>query len=241
MKTDYENKISREDALKLACGYLQERIRNGSHPRIIFEHAVHIFNVARIAENIAAHTGGALNPDTAYELGLLHDIGRIKDETVTKVPHGVEGFNYLVKSGYSDLAPICLTHGFIDKNIKQCDYPTYSPKLLRKVKKYLQSLEYNDYDKVVQLADLFSRGKDIMSIRQRIEKNKTFYHIKDPSYGEAAYDVRDYIDKKYGINVENIVQNMFDKPVHSARLTVAAHEQSAPRFKLFRYGDLFVR
>ena len=95
MKTNYENKISRQEALSLACYYLQDRVRNGSHLKIIFEHAVHVFNVAKIAEHIALHSNGRLNPDTAYCLGLLHDIGRIKDETVTKVPHGIEGCTYL--------------------------------------------------------------------------------------------------------------------------------------------------
>ena len=49
---DYTNKISRQEALKLATVYLQERIYNGSNPRIIFEHGVHVFNVAKIAEAI---------------------------------------------------------------------------------------------------------------------------------------------------------------------------------------------
>ena len=93
MQSNYENKINRQTALKHACYYLQERIRHGSHLRIIFEHAVHVFNVAKIAECIAEHSNDKLNPDTAYCLGLLHDIGRIKDETVTNVPHGIEGFN----------------------------------------------------------------------------------------------------------------------------------------------------
>ena len=88
---DYDNAAvpSRKEAVKLANGYLQERIFNGSKPQIIFDHGVHIYNVAKIAEKIAEKTNGALNPNTAYVLGLLHDIGRIKDETVTKVPHSI--------------------------------------------------------------------------------------------------------------------------------------------------------
>lgn len=242
MQTDYENKISRQEALKLACHYLQERIRNGSRLKIIFEHAVHVFNVAKIAETIAKNSNGALDPDTAYSLGLLHDIGRIKDETVTKVPHGVEGFNYLVDNGYSDLAPICLTHGFINKDIQQSDYPTYPSKMFKQVKNYIADLEYNDYDYIIQLADLFSRGKEILSIRQRLEKNKSFYHIENLSYEKQAYDLRDYINSKYNIDVEHIVQNLFKQSLEKKHIgkTVVADKPKLQLFKTYRFDSVYI-
>lgn len=207
---DYTRKISRLDASRLANGYLQERIHNGSNIKIIFEHGVHVFNVAKIAEAITLRTNGILDADTAYCLGLLHDIGRIKDETVTGVPHGIEGYNYLSQKGYPSLAPICLTHNFIDKDIKQSDFPTYKPELFAWTKNYLSQIEYNDYDRLIQLADLFSRGKEIMSIRQRLDKNKAFYHIDNLSYEDKAFALRDYFDDKYKIDVEQIVADLFN-------------------------------
>lgn len=239
MQTNYENKISRQEALRLACYYLQDRVRNGSHLKIIFEHAIHVFNVAKIAENIAKHSGGRLDPDTAYSLGLLHDIGRIKDETVTNVPHGIEGFNYLAEHGYPDLAPICLTHGFISKDIKPSDYPTYRPKLFKQVKEYLADLEYNDYDRVIQLADLFSRGKEILSIHDRLEKNKKFYRIENLSYEQQAYDLRDYINGKYGINVEQMVQDLFKRPVGAYPVSALQPRPKLQPFKFYRFDGRF--
>lgn len=218
MKTytpNYLHQISRLDAIKLANGYLQERIHNGSNIRIIFEHGVHVFNVAKIAEAIAEATNEQLDPETAYTIGLLHDIGRIKDETVTHVPHALEGYNYLNKIGYPELAPICITHNFIDKDIKQSDYPTFSPELFEWTKEYLSHVNYSDYDRLIQLADLFSRGKEIMSIRQRLDKNKSFYHIANLSYEDKAFGLRDYFDKKYNIDVEQIVADLFDLHKHS--------------------------
>lgn len=209
LQSDYEGKISRVQAKKLAYYYLQERIHNGSNIKIIFDHGKHVFNVAKIAEAIALHSKGRLDADTAYSLGLLHDIGRIKDETVTKVPHGIEGFNYLTEHGYPDLAPICLTHGFLDKNIKAEDFPTYSSEQLNTVKTYLQTREYNDYDYVIQLADLFSRGAQIMTIHQRLEKNKQFYHLPEIPFEKKAYEILGYINTKYQIDVEQIVADLF--------------------------------
>ncbi|MEE6207941.1 MAG: HD domain-containing protein [Alphaproteobacteria bacterium] len=219
----YENQISRQEAKQLAGYYLQQRIYHGSNPRIIFEHGVHVFNVAKIAEEFAKNTNGTLDPDTAYVLGLLHDIGRIKDETVTNIPHGIEGFNYLSKNGYPKLAPICLTHCFITKDIDIADYPAYSPELLKQVKEYLDGIEYNDYDRVIQMADMFSRGKEILSIRQRLEKNKSFYHINHETYGESVYALRDYLNKKYEINVEKIVSDLFAPKTDSIYMFTRPH------------------
>lgn len=210
----YLRVISRQDAVRLANSYLQERVRNGSNIRIIYEHGVHIYNVARIAEAIAEQTNGAIDPETAYTIGLLHDIGRIKDETVTKVPHSIEGFNYMQKIGYPELAPICITHNFIDKDIKAGDYPTYSPELFAWTKEYLSHVEYSDYDRLIQLADLFSRGKEILSIRQRLDKNKSFYHIPNLSYEDKAFGLRDYFDDKYNIDVEQTVADLFKLHKH---------------------------
>lgn len=208
----YENVISRTDAVKLAGFYLQERIHNGSKPDIIFKHAVHIFNVAKIAEFIAKQTLSSphpLDPDTAYILGLIHDIGRIKDETKTKVPHGLEGFHFLIKSGLKELAPISLTHNFISKEIKQEDFPVYNPKQIREVQNHLSAIEYNDYDRLIQLADLFSRGDEILSIQERINKNKEFYHTA-LSFEPQIFSLRNHFNQKYNINIERLVDVLFE-------------------------------
>ena len=141
---------------------------------------------------------------------MLHDIGRIKDETVTHVPHSLEGYNYLRKIGFPDVAPICITHNFIDPDIKAEDYPTYDAKSFETARNFLQKIRYNDYDRLVQLADLFSRGKEILSIRQRLDKNKQFYHIKNLSYEDKAFGLRDYFNQKYNLDVEQIVADTFN-------------------------------
>ena len=205
---------SRITAVRIANGYLQERIYHGSNQRIIFEHGIHVFNVAKSAENIARQTG-KLNPDIAYVLGLLHDIGRIKDETVTKVPHSIEGYNYLRKIGFPDAAPICITHNFIDPDIKAEDFPTYDEKSFAFARGFLKKVRYNDYDRLIQLADLFSRGKEILSIRQRLDKNKQFYHIKNLSYEDKAFNLRDYFNRKYNLDVEQIVADTFNMHKHA--------------------------
>ena len=46
-----------------------------------------------------------LDADTAYILGLLHDIGR--REGVTDMRHIIDGYNFMTSLGYDDCARIC--------------------------------------------------------------------------------------------------------------------------------------
>lgn len=210
---DIQSLPSRKVAVKMANAYLQERIYHGSHPQIIFEHGTHVFNVAKIAEAIAKRTH-KLNPEVAYILGLLHDIGRVKDETLTGVPHTLEGYQYLREKGYLRAAKICVTHSFINPNFKDSDFPAYSKQALQAVRGLLKNIRYDDYDKLIQLSDLFSRGKEILSIRQRLDKNKRFYHIPNLSYENEAFALRDYFNRKYHLDVEQVVADTFSMYKH---------------------------
>ena len=67
-----------------------------------------------------------------------------------------------------------------------------------------------------------------MSIRQRLDKNKSFYHIKELSYESHAYDLRNYINNKYNIDVEALVEDLFKKPVSGAVEVSLPNQQIAP-------------
>ncbi|WP_293909790.1 HD domain-containing protein [Deinococcus sp.] len=70
----------------------------------------HSVGVARAAELIAQkHL--ALDPERAYVLGLLHDIGRRGGPNRDR--HILDGYEYLTGLGYADAARIALTHSFV--------------------------------------------------------------------------------------------------------------------------------
>lgn len=56
-----------------------------------------------------------LNPDTAYVLGLLHDIGRRFG--ACDLRHILLGYTYMAGLGFDDSARICLTHSFPYKDM----------------------------------------------------------------------------------------------------------------------------
>src|SRR5438874_11790435 len=68
--------------------------------------------VAEAARAMAVHHP-ALDPDSAYVLGLLHDVGRGSGGAgVADVRHILDGYALLQEQGFDDAARICLTHSF---------------------------------------------------------------------------------------------------------------------------------
>src|SRR5260221_7475889 len=68
--------------------------------------------VARAARAIAA-ADPRLDPERAYVLGLLHDVGRrTGGPGVADVPHLLDGHAFLSELGYDACARGCLTHPF---------------------------------------------------------------------------------------------------------------------------------
>ena len=77
----------------------------GNHSRVVAECAE---KIAKLCED--------MNPEKAYVLGLLHDIGR-KFGT-RHLGHVYDGYHYMRKLGYDEAGQICLTHSFCNHDLK---------------------------------------------------------------------------------------------------------------------------
>ena len=64
-----------------------------------------------------------MNPDAAYVMGLLHDIGR--REGIMDMRHIFTGYLFMNAMGYDDSARICLTHSYPYKNINACIFSVF--------------------------------------------------------------------------------------------------------------------
>ncbi len=111
---------------------------------------------AQAARNIAQNHP-TLNPETAYIFGLLHDIGRRFG--VSDLRHIFDGYHFMQNEGYPDGARICLTHSFPAQNMGvvagQWDC---TPDDVNFIKNYLEKVEFNDDDKLIQLCDALTNG-----------------------------------------------------------------------------------
>jgi hypothetical protein len=133
---------SRQQATK----YLAEAEQHNPGPWV-----AHSQQVAEAAQRIAsAHQ--ELDPEEAYILGLLHDIGR--REGVSDMRHALDGYNYLFAKGYPDAARICLTHSYplpdVGARSGQWDGTAVEEAF---VADFLSKVEYTPYDRLIQLCD----------------------------------------------------------------------------------------
>lgn len=115
----------------------------------------HSISVAKAAEAIAAHSP-TLDPEIAFIFGIIHDIGR--REGLTDMRHILDGYNFLAKQGFEDAARICLTHSFPIKDIHAVEGQDEgqwdcSNLEFEFIQDYLARIEYNEYDKLIQLCD----------------------------------------------------------------------------------------
>jgi len=166
--------------------------------------ADHSRQVAQSAEVLADHHP-ELNPEIAYILGLLHDIGR--REGVKDMRHVFDGYHFLLNEGHPDAARICMTHSFplpytgVGSGKWDC-----STEELQFVQDFLDKAEYTCYDRLIQLCDsiCLSTGpvlmeKRLMDVNLRygfnaftIQKWQAFIQIKDQieaAIGRSIYAV----------------------------------------------------
>jgi len=126
----------------------------------------HSINVGKAAQAIAEHHS-RLDPATAYILGCLHDIGRRFGFSHLK--HILDGYNFMIKVGYTDVAQVCLTHSFPVKNIdayfgeKDC-----SQKEVDFIVGYLDKTEYSEYDTLLQLCDVVGAADGFCLLEKRM-------------------------------------------------------------------------
>ena len=126
----------------------------------------HSFLVSQAAEIIAARLSG-LDPQSTGILGLLHDIGRRAG--VTDIRHCIDGYNFLHGLGYDDAARICITHIFTIQDIAAANGVwDCSETEIRFIRHYLADVQYDDYDRLIQLCDALALPTGFCLIEKRL-------------------------------------------------------------------------
>ena len=155
----------------------------------------HSRTAAHCAEKIALYAG--LDPDKAYVLGLLHDIGRRFGKR--HLGHVSDGYSYMMSLGYEDAARICLTHSFNDKRLESYvgSFDT-SEEETALIRRKLEEAVYDDYDCLIQLCDAISGAEGVMDIIARMGDVKRRYGFYDPGKWNRNLELKAYFEGKMG-------------------------------------------
>ena len=156
----------------------------------------HCLTAAHCAEKIASACGD-MDPTKAYILGLLHDIGRKFGGR--HLGHVSDGFSYMTKLGYDEVARVCLTHSFNDHR-----FDTYIGKIdtsdeeLELVKTELANISFDEYDRLIQLCDAIAGAEGVLDIEERMADVKRRYGDFPQEKWDMNLGLKRHFEEKMG-------------------------------------------
>jgi len=154
-----------------------------------------------------------LDSEVAYILGLLHDIGNTtRGETI--IGHIMEGYHYSMERGYHLLAKICVTHSCPSKNISDIfdAEESNTGEEYKFIEDFINTIEYDDYDKLIQLCDALGLHNGFTLIEKRLIDVALRHGVNDyivPKW-KAFMELKDYFDKKIGKSIYSILPGVIE-------------------------------
>lgn len=170
----------------------------------------HSRSVAENARRIAEHTD-CIDPDTAYTMGLLHDIGRVAG--VSGIRHIFDGYDRMNELCQPTIARICLTHSFPLKNIRafQGSFDC-SKQQLAFLQRFLDSCSYDNYDRLIQLCDALSLPSGACILEKRLVDVALRHGINDLSLEKwsAFLQLKQHFDRLCRCNLYTLLPNVLE-------------------------------
>lgn len=172
----------------------------------------HSEEVGQIASRMAEALG--LDPEFAYAYGALHDIGR--REGFKYKQHLYDGYAFLVEEGYPQVAKACLTHSFPIKDFDLWgavdDMDEKSDRIARQV---FASLEYNEYDRIVQLLDSTVTGEGAVLQEVRMVDTALRYGVDEITLKNwrALIDLRKELEEKLKTSIYDFMPGALERSI----------------------------
>lgn len=165
---------------------------------------------AHCAECIAARCEG-MNPDKAYVVGLLHDIGRRFGGR--HLGHVADGYSCMMSLGYDEVARICLTHSFnnlsLDGYIGKIDT---TEEELALIQTELAKITMDDYDRLIQLCDALAGAEGVLDIEERMGDVKRRYGYYPEDKWNINLELKRYFEDKMQADLYVVVDKENYRP-----------------------------
>lgn len=168
----------------------------------------HSLNVGQAAELIAKEDK-ELDSNVALILGMLHDIGRRYG--VTNERHSLDGYKFAMENGYDLWARICMTHGYLCKNVDDiCGKKDCTIEERNFIKEYLYNIEFTAYDKLIQLCDALALPSGFCLLEKRMLDVVMRYGFNDFTIEKwkVTFDIQRYFEERIGTSIYSILPNV---------------------------------
>lgn len=175
----------------------------------------HSESVANNAKLIAEHMEG-MDPQQAYVMGLMHDIGRRNGATA--ILHTIDGYDYMNQMNQPAIAKICLTHSFPINDISLFSGKFDCTEQQKEdLKHYLENIEYDDYDRLIQLCDAISLPDGACIMEKRLVDVALRHGFKETTLEKwkAFLNLKKYFDRKCGCDIYTFLPNVIENSYRS--------------------------
>lgn len=165
----------------------------------------HSLNVARAASLIADGCGD-IDPERAFICGLLHDIGRRTGVSATR--HIIDGYDYTAAKGWNEAARVCLTHSFPVKDIEaDIAKKDITAEQYVFIKSFLDSVEYDDFDRLIILCDALADAKGFCILEKRFVDTTRRYGACPFTVDRwnKTFEYKEYFEAKAGCSVYSLL------------------------------------
>jgi hypothetical protein len=167
------------------------------------KHSVNVGIAARkIAEKISS-----LDPEKAYIVGLLHDIGRRVG--IVDIPtHICEGYRYCMEKGWDEAARICMTHSYLRMQEEFDSEPNNEREKM--IREYILHCEADDYDRLIQLCDSLAVDYGFVILEKRFVDVTRRYGIMEGYIKgwETAFAIKESFEKEMGCSVYDVLPDI---------------------------------
>ena len=168
--------------------------------------ARHSVNVGIAARNIAEKVTG-LNPEKAYIVGLLHDIGRRVG--IVDIPtHVYEGYRYCMGKGWDEAARICMTHSYLRMQDEFGHEPDSEQE--KAIKAYIMNCRADDYDRLIQLCDSLAVDYGFVILEKRFVDVTRRYGIMEGYIKgwDIAFSIKESFEKEMGCSIYDVLPDV---------------------------------
>ncbi len=166
----------------------------------------HSINVGIAARNIAEKIPG-MNPEKAYIVGALHDIGR-RVGIVNISRHVYEGYMYAMNNGWDEVAKVCMTHSY-PLMAKEFEFEPESAED-KVIKKYILDCECDDYDLLIQLCDSVAADYGFCILEKRLIDVARRYGVMKNAldWWNEVFKIKEYFEAKIGCSVYDVLPDI---------------------------------
>lgn len=109
----------------------------------------------------------ALEPESAWIMSYLHDIGRRAGKTAMR--HTLDGYAFLMEQGFDTAARVCITHAFLIKDLQAvaCQWDCSAAEMAF-LETFLAGIEFDLYDQLIQLCDAIALPTGFCLMEKRL-------------------------------------------------------------------------